>query len=181
MNIRATLAVIGLFAALSFAVVVGAQTFAVTQLSEEQKTQIKDNCVAVKSTLNQLHASDALLRVNRGQIYESVGAKLMNRFNGRLSSNGLDIKGLSLVSTNYQTALSNFRSDYQSYERQLSTAIAIDCTKDPQAFHLALEDARAKRKVVHDDVVKLHRYIDDYRSAVNDFKLNFERLSGDRN
>jgi len=159
--------------------VISTQTFAVTTLSSEQESQIRENCVSIKSTLNQLHASDALLRVNRGQVYESMGAKLMNRFNGRLSSNGLDIKGLSLVSDNYQTALTNFRSDYQQYERQLSAAIAIDCTRDPQAFHLSLEEARTKRQKVHDDVIKLHQYIDDYRSAVNDFKLNFERLSED--
>lgn len=148
------------------------------ELSDEQKVRIQANCLSIKGSLNQLHASDALLRVNRGQIYESVGSKLMNNFNSRLSNNGLDNKGLVAVANQYQTALTNFRLNYQTYERQLSLAMKIDCTKEPTAFYNALETARAKRAIVHADVGKLNQYIDDYRSAVNDFMLNFERVTG---
>lgn len=147
-------------------------------LSQDQKSRIQANCLNIKGSLNQLHASDALLRVNRGQIYESVGTKLMDSFNGRLSNNGLDNKGLVTVANDYQTALNTFRSDYQVYEQQLSTTIRVDCSKDPVGFHNALESARTKRSTVHSDVIKMNQYIDDYRSAVSDFMLNFERVTG---
>ena len=147
-------------------------------LSDDQLSRISSNCLSIKSSLSQLHASDALLRVNRGQIYESIGSKLMGNFNGRLGNNGLDNKGLVVVSDEYQSALTNFRNDYQSYEKQLSTTIKIDCTKEPASFHNALIDARTKRTTVHDDIIRLNQYIDDYRSAVNDFMLNFDRVSG---
>lgn len=147
-------------------------------LSDDQLQRISTNCQSIKNTLNQLHATDALLRVNRGQIYEAMGAKLMNNFNIRLSSNNLDNQGLLVVTSAYQSALTTFRSDYQSYERQLSAAIRIDCEKQPSEFHFAIEDARDKRDKVHTDVVRLHQYIDDYRSAVNDFLINYERSGG---
>lgn len=147
-------------------------------LSADQTARIQANCLSIKGSLNQLHASDALLRVNRGQIYESMGAKLMGNFNSRLSNNGLDNKGLVSVANEYQTALATFRTDYQAYEQQLSATIRVDCTKDPTSFHNALLDARTKRSTVHNDVVHLNQYIDDYRSAVNDFMLNFERVTG---
>ena len=178
MNIRIRLVVFGLIAASLLSTFVVKDSSAV-DLSDDQKGRISANCLSIQGSLYQLHASDALLRVNRGKIYESIGSKLMNNFNSRLGNNSLDNRGLSSVSDQYQKALTAFRTDYVSYEKQLfSTTMKIDCTKDPVAFHMALEDARAKRALVHSDVIRLHQYIDDYRTAVNDFMLNFERVTG---
>jgi hypothetical protein len=148
-----------------------------TTLTAEQVERIRSNCTSTKSTLNQLHASDALLRVNRGQVYESMASKLMDPFNSRLNSNRLDAKATSAVTTSYRTALDAFRNDYRNYEQKLSSALRIDCFNQPQLFADTIEEARVNRAKVHDDVVKLHRYIDDYRSAVGDFFLNYERLA----
>ena len=153
-------------------------TSAQTELSDEQVKRISDNCLSIKSTLNQLRTSDALLRVNRGQLYEAVAAKLMNNFNSRVSSNSRDAKGLTLTTSNYQTALTTFRDDYKAYAQQLSDAIRIDCDDQPVQLHEAILNAREKRTKVHGDVVRLNQYIDDYRSGVNDFIINFERTSG---
>ena len=161
--------------ALPFAAV---QNASAADLTEQQIGLIRANCLSIKGSLAQLHASDALLRVNRGQIYESMGTKLMNSFNNRLNNNSLDNKGLVAVAGSYQTALATFRTDYQAYEQQLSALIKIDCAKDPVGFHASLEQARLKRATVRTDVLRLHQYIDDYRSAVNDFMLNFERVTG---
>lgn len=146
-------------------------------LTPEQSARVKANCSSIKTSLTQLHASDALLRVNRGQMYESVASKLMDRFNDRLSGNRLDNKAMTTVTGNYRTALNNFRTDYIAYEQKLSEAIRIDCTQQPNTFHNAVIEARSLRATVHGDVEKLHRIIDDYRFSVNDFLLNFERLS----
>ena len=171
---------LGLFAmvAVTAASVFSMQTTHAADLSSDQTARIQANCLSIKGSLNQLHVSDALLRVNRGQIYESVGTKLMDSFNSRLANNGLDNKGLVTVGGDYQVALATFRSDYASYERQLSSVINIDCVKTPTAFHNALIDARTKRSLVHTDIVRLNQYIDDYRSGISDFLLNFNRVSG---
>jgi len=177
MTVRARFLVFALIAA-SVVSVFSVHTASAAELSDEQLGRIKANCLSIKGSLNQLHASDALLRVNRGQLYESIGARLMNNFNSRLSNNSLDNKGLVAVTQSYQTAQTNFRNSYREYEVQLSAAIRIDCTKDPEAFHNAIESARIKRATTRADVVRMNQYIDDYRSAVNDFMLNFERVTG---
>lgn len=176
MNKRIRIAVFALIAASLLSVFVLSDSQA-ADLTEEQKAKIQANCLSIQGTLNQLKSSDALLRVNRGQIYESVGTKLMNNFNARLSNNSLDNKGLVAVTEQYQTALTSFRTNYRTYERQLSTAIKIDCKTDPVAFHTAILDAREKRAVVFADVQRMNRSIDDYRSGVNDFLINFERVT----
>lgn len=178
MKLPVRLLVVGLVATVFLSVVSLTKVEAQTILTDEQLQRIAANCQTIKNSLDQLHATDALLRVNRGQIYESMGTKLMNNFNARLNSNGLDTQGLSVVTNGYQLALGMFRADYQSYERQLSAAIRIDCEKQPSEFHFAIEDARDKRNKVHSDVIRLHQYIDDYRSAVNDFLINYERVTG---
>lgn len=177
MKIRVRLVLSAMIAASLLSIFALKNSYA-ADLSSDQMTRIQVNCASIKGSLNQLHASDALLRVNRGQIYESVGTKLMDSFNSRLNNNSLDNKGLVSVANEYQTALTTFRTDYQAYEQQLSATIRIDCTKEPTAFHNSLENARTKRSTVHDDVTHLNQYIDDYRSAVNDFMLNFERVTG---
>lgn len=177
MKKRVLLAVLAVVTISSLSVV-GFKNSAAADLTPEQVARIQSNCTSIKGTLNQLHASDALLRVNRGQIYESLGTKLMSSFNARLSNNSLDNKGLVAVTNSYQAALSTFRTNYQDYEQQLSTAIRIDCTKDASGFRDALESARTKRATVRTDIVRLNQYIDDYRLAISDFMLNFERVTG---
>jgi hypothetical protein len=170
-------ATIGLLAGILLSFSTVPSVFAQVSLTEAQRQVIRSNCVTIKNSLNQLHASDALLRVNRGQVYESMGSKLMSNFNARLRSNDRDIRGLEVVSGNYQTALTKFREDYRTYEEQLSATIRIDCSAEPDEFHAAVLDSRMKRQTVHQDVLKLHRLIDDYRSAVDDFILNDPLLS----
>lgn len=180
MKVRTRLLILGLISASLLSLTALRPVAAETVLTSEQRQRIVANCQSIKTTLNQLHASDALLRVNRGQIYEAMSSRLMDNFNARLSNNGQDIKGLLVVTNGYKTALTNFRNDYQSYERQLSSLIRTDCSSDPSGFHSALEEARSKRKQVHSDVIKLRQYISDYRSAANDFLINYERLAGDQ-
>jgi len=164
------LIVIGAVASLALAtVLVGAIHAQSTPLSDAQLTRIRSSCVSVENTLAQLHASDALLRVNRGQIYESMSTKLMVRFNDRADSNHYDISDLLSVTQNYGAALTTFRADYVTYEQQLATAIATNCTKQPQAFYDAISLARTLRSQVHADVTRLNEYISDYDNVFNVF------------
>jgi hypothetical protein len=161
---------------LSWVTIVNAQSNTVTLTTEEQD-RIRANCVSIKGTVAQLHASDALLRVNRGQIYESMASNLMDRFNTRLGSNSLDNKAMLAVTGSYRTALTTFRTDYISYEQRLSQALRINCESQPSSFYNALQSARTLRAKVHEDVNRLHQLIDDYRSSVGDFLVNYERIS----
>jgi hypothetical protein len=146
------------------------------QNDEPTDTQIQlvqNNCLTLKSTLNQLHASDALLRVNMGQLYESIAIKLMNGFNGRIENNNLNNNSLLSATKNYNAILDNFRNDYQTYEEQLSTAINIDCQSQPTSFYSAISLARTDRDKVHSDVQKLNQSITGYQSTVDQFESDY--------
>jgi hypothetical protein len=106
-----------------------------------------------------------------------MASKLMDAFNDRLSGNQLDNKAMITVTGNYRSELNDFRTDYILYEQKLATALRIDCTSQPNTFFRTLEEARQLRKDVHSDVTELHRLIDDYRSSVSSFLLNFERIA----
>ncbi len=147
-------------------------------LTPDQQQRIKTNCNQIKTTLNQLHVSDALLRVNRGQFYESMSSKLMERFNTRLSNNGITNTNFVTITNTYGTTLSTFRLDYQAYEQKLSGTIEIDCTKDPVGFNNAINDARALRNKVHDDVIKLNQEITDYQTTLSTFAASYNQPSG---
>ncbi len=147
-------------------------------MTDEQINRIRTNCVSTKNTLTQLHASDALLRVNRGQIYLSMTTKLMSRFNARAESNRANAKDLVSVTETYGSALLNFQNDYKTYEEQLSSALKIDCSKEPVAFYDAVASARVKRAQVHNDVVTLHQYIDTYKLTFDAFATDFASNGG---
>ena len=150
-------------------------------MTSQQIELIRSNCVSTKNTLSQLHASDALLRVNRGQIYESMSTKLMERFNIRIANNGYSNISLVAITKSYGQMLDNFRLDYKSYEEQLVLALDINCSNQPVAFYDAVALARTKRDQVHADVIELGRYIDQYQSGVNQFENDYKGVTNKGN
>lgn len=174
------LSIIGIVAVLAFGslfVITPAVHADPGNIPPETQTSIQNSCTEIKNTLARLEVSDKLLRVNRGQVYESMAKKLMDRFNARLGSNSLDNRAMLTVTTSYRSLLDTFRSDYISYNSKLNEAMRVDCVADPVRFAHTIADARTMRATVHQDVLKLHRAIDDYRMAVGDFLLNYERIS----
>jgi len=148
------------------------------EVTVAQTQQIRNNCSLLKNTLNQLHVSDALLRVNMGQRYELMSTKLIDRFNSRVSSNNLKVDQLAIASVNYKSTLDIFRLDYQSYEENMVTTIKIDCQSEPNAFYNSLLTTRNKRMQVYIDVKKLNQEIDQYRSAVSQLEKDYQASGG---
>ena len=135
-----------------------------SSLSGDQLNTIRANCSSAKDTLNQLHTNDALLRVNRGQVYESLLTKLMQRFNSRLSNNSLTNATLVGYTTEYEQTLKTFREDYIRYEEALTKLTKVDCTNQPQEFYDEVLKVRALRQTVNAQAVKLNQLIDSYTS-----------------
>lgn len=143
-------------------------------LPDDQLARIRVNCSSAKASLNRIHASDALMRVNQGQIYELLSTQLMARFNSRVSLNRLDSTELVGVTADYAKELNTFRQAYQVYEQQLSAALEIDCTTRPQDFYYAVADARAKRATISGEVHKLNGYLSQYRENVDSFSRSYQ-------
>lgn len=140
-----------------------------TLMTEAHIERIRSSCVEAQSTLYQLHASDALLRVNRGQLYESISTKLMEPFNSRLTFNSYNVADLVSVAATYDRELTNFRTDYQQYEEAMSKTLQINCTNQPVEFYDSVADTRTKRSIVHDSALALHKTISDYETAFEAF------------
>lgn len=143
-------------------------------MTEAHIARIRSNCIDAQAMLNRLHASDALQRVNQGQLYESISTKLMAPFNSRVALAQLD--GVTLVSlaATYDQQLSTFRTNYQIYEEGMSNLLAMNCTNQPVAFYDGVADVRTKRQTVHDNVVALQKTVQDYQNAFEDFAKRFE-------
>lgn len=145
-----------------------------TTMSDVHVKKIKANCLAAQNTLSRLHAADALLRVNRGQVYESISVKLMASMNSRIALNRLDGRDMVAVAASYEQELVDFRASYQDYEQNMTQLLKLDCAKQPVTFYDQVAVTRQKRTVVHDHVVKLHQYITEYKSAFDIFSVKFK-------
>lgn len=144
-------------------------------MTEAHIQRIKANCVDAQSVLTQLHASDALLRVNRGQLYESISSKLMAPFNSRVALNKFDGSKLVAQSATYETQLNDFRSTYKSYEEAMSRTLRINCVNEPVAFYDSVAEARIKRQQVHQTIVALQKTIQNYKAEFESFAQQLEK------
>lgn len=127
------------------------------------------NCLAVKFKLSKVHEDDGLSRVNLGQSYDSVSTKLMARLNSRIVQSRLDGAELIKKASEYETALNDFKNDYQTYEVQMNDLIKSDCSTQPQTFYSNLQSVRDLRSKVENDTKQLNRLIKEYRSAFDSF------------
>lgn len=143
-------------------------------LSQDHKQRIAASCTSAISSLSQLHRSDALLRVDRGQLYEFIGTKLMARLNSRLALNSLDAGDLVAIAARYDKALQNFRDTYKIYEERLSSVLKIDCTKQQEAFYYGVADVRVKRAAVYQRIKDLNDNAFDFHKAFGKFSQEYQ-------
>lgn len=143
-------------------------------ITDEQLVQVRSRCSEIKTTLRQLHANDAVVRVNRGKLYERLSSKLMAPLNSRIALNKLNGQDLVSVTSEYEQHLIAFRAAYREYEESLSSLININCLTQPARFYTMLEDVRSKRELVYEGVNVLERDIVNYRAAFNAFRALYE-------
>ena len=136
--------------------------------------RIKASCLQARANLYQLHASDGLLRVNRGELYQSFSSKLMVPFNSRVALNQLDSGKLVSITSQYSKQLDGFINTYRDYERAMSQVLELDCTKQPVAFYDGVADAREKRRKVYTHSEALRKLTRDYREAFDIFARDFK-------
>jgi hypothetical protein len=143
-------------------------------MTDEHIARIRANCVDAQATLFQLHASDAGLRVDRGQLYESISTKLMAPFNSRIVLNRVSDENLLTTAAEYDKQLIAFRLQYQQYEEAMSASLRMKCVNQPVAFYDSIADTREKRRLTHAATVELHKTILKYGSEVETYAKNFK-------
>lgn len=138
-------------------------------ITEAHIERIRTNCVDAQSTLFQLHTSDAGLRVNRGQLYESIATKLMAPLNSRIVLNRLDSVTLVSIADQYNKQLQQFRAQYKDYDEAMAAALKLNCVNQPVAFYDKVVETRAKRQLAHESAMTLHKTIQQYGEAFEVF------------
>ena len=168
---------IALFFALSIGaifIVAGSSVGASTTITPEVIERIKSRCVENQAALNRLHQTDAFLQNDRGNLYRTIGDKLMVPLNRRLASNQLDGGPLVTVTSSYNAEYDLFYRAYIDYDNALSKVLDIDCRKEPVAFYTALIEARQKRVTLSESNEKLKDFVRQYGAAFTDFKTSYE-------
>lgn len=154
-------------------VVVSTASAEEARMTESHIARIKTNCVEAQTQLSRIHTNDALLRVNRGQLYERLLTKLMSPFNSRVALNNLSGSSLVKTAATYEQQLMAFRANYREYEEAMSATLKINCANQPVAFYDSVADVRAKRMKVHGNTLQLRQSIEDYRAEFESFAISF--------
>lgn len=156
----------------------GAQEADVPPMDEAHVERIRAHCDTAQATLRQLNASDALMRVNRGQLYESVSTKLMANLNSRIALNRLEGAELIQITSNYERQLQSFRDAYQAYQEALAPLLRIDCSQQPVTFYDTVAEVRELRLTVRESVSELNADMAAYLEAFTEFEKAFLETNG---
>lgn len=147
--------------------------------SSTQLALIRANCVSVRSSLQRLHANDALTRVNLAREYETISDKLMAPMNSRIALNKLDGVAAAKTTVEFSRELATFRSSYQRYEESVTKTIDIDCQERPVDFYQMIEYARMYRAEVRQTVMKMSELIKKYRAQIDTiYQANGKKQAG---
>lgn len=148
-------------------------------VSEAQIAAIKQNCVTNQAALNQLHQTDAFLRIDRGNLYRTISDKLMVPLNRRMASNRLDASALVRTTSQFNTEYKTFYQAYIAYDNRISRLLSIDCTKEPVKFYNALISAREARQYLYESNQRLVTHATDYKQQFDAFRVDFLNGEGE--
>lgn len=171
--LRGVLAAAGLLLGALFVGTTNVRAQEYLPLTDEHASRVMANCTSALSSLSQLHRSDGLLRVNRGQVYEYIATDLMSHLNSRLVLNKIDASELVDITASFDKEVSAFRASYKRYEEKLSVVLRMDCSKRPGEFYQAVNEARTLRAKIYQNVQKITNLMEDYYDAFQDFSDNF--------
>ena len=82
--------------------------------------------------------------------------------NARLASNRIAATDLVAITSEFDRALSQFRSDYNTYDDQLGDLVEMKCVEHPTDFYDQLTKVRDLRAKLDDDTDRLDQLLADY-------------------
>lgn len=144
-------------------------------LPDEQVERIRQTCVTTQTSLSQLHASDGVIRVNLGKMYENMSNKLMAPLNSRIALNKLEGIQMAGTTLEYDRQVDVFRASYKLYEESMSRTIGMNCTDKPVEFYESIQATRQKREKLHQDTKTVTALLKDYRTQFEAFSAQFNR------
>jgi len=138
-------------------------------LNDDQIEYIRNNCADTQIVMRNLHATDALARINIVQHYTAISTRMMAPMNSRVALNKLDGVEMTKITVSFNEELERFRGPqglYPDYERTMSAAIAMKCYDQPVEFYDDLNLVLKKRDGLRASVDKLKNLLQQYREQV---------------
>ncbi len=130
---------------------------------------VRAGCLSAKSALSQTEKNDAVLRINRGRIYNEV-SDLLYAMNARISNNRRSAPKLSQITEDFNDELSKFKDTYNKYDDKLVELTKSDCSNAPSDFYSGLVSVRQGRENLKDSVEKLDRLVEEYSDSFKSLK-----------
>lgn len=127
------------------------------QSSDVATDQTAQRCALAQDYLGRIQKKrDLQARVDRLQAYQYIASR-MDVFVTRLEKNNQPMAGELRGSVKkLNTEIKSFKVDYEAYDKSREEVVKVkDCRNNLSAFQARLDDARAKREVVHNDVIAI--------------------------
>lgn len=138
-------------------------------LTNDQVEHIRNVCADTQIAIRNLHATDALARINVVQQYTTISTRMMAPMNSRVAINKLDGVELTRLTVDFNNELEHFRSPqglYPDYERTQSAAINMNCYDQPVEFYDTVNLMLKKRTGLRESADKLGGLLKEYRAQV---------------
>lgn len=147
-----------------------AQNLPLAPAGETAIDRLQVRCDDIQVTLRRLHTSDSLLRVNIGQAYNGISARLMARLNSRLALNRIDSTKFVDISAQFDRERATFAAAYTEYETALSALLKANCKNRPTEYYAALLTARDARLKLAESVKSLNTSLHEYQVAIEELQ-----------
>ena len=142
-------------------------------LTEEQSTNIRENCDSIKQSLKRVQNSDRNTRVSLGRSYQQILSDFITPLNVRLVKNNRFNSSLNELQNSFVTEREKFNQEYITYSQALETLLSTDCKSNSIDFYARLVATREARGKVAKEVKSLEGIINKHTETVKNLKNSF--------
>ncbi len=141
----------------------------------DYEAQVRANCQSLLSSLDELQRRDLVARINRGRSYQET-LDQMQALDTRIRNNNLDASRFDVLHTRVNTTVEAFRTAYFHYDDLMNSLQSINCNDKPGDFANSLNQVRAARQAVGEDVTNIETALADYRAQVASLRDDLQRV-----
>ena len=138
-------------------------------LSDDKLEAIRTRCSNSQFALQQIEKRDAVSRINRGRAYDQM-LRQISAFNSRFAYNKINMPDLVQITSDLQNAVNDFRSSYDTYDNDITSALKIDCKQEPSQYYGYIVQARNDRAAIGEKVKAITEFTAKYRNAISSYR-----------
>lgn len=151
---------------------------AYAQLDDAYVLRVRDRCSLVKNLLEQQRRHDLVARINIGRDYQNSIAQ-QQALLARLRNNKFGSEQFDVQTKLVEVELNNLRGTggaYNAYDDALGELLGIDCAQEPLDFINQLDETRARRAAVQQQIERINLTLARYREMVVNLQVEIERV-----